>query len=156
MNVMGNTVIMRLMNNVKHASSWKGGKHFGNTGLKCFTLMGLMKRKNTYTESSFRTFLVLVVQFFNHFNFYFCFCFFFFICIFIYFIFYFFVFFSLSSSWPIFGYTFVSQISLILIFNGLKHYILLLPVICYFLSFFLSFFFFFFTIYLYYLFICNC
>ena len=55
MNIMGNTVIMgltigssHLLNNVKHTNSWKGGKHFGNTGLKHFTLMSLMKRKNIY------------------------------------------------------------------------------------------------------------
>ena len=38
-------------------SSWKRGKHFGNTSLKHFTLMGLMKRKNIYIKSSFLTFL---------------------------------------------------------------------------------------------------
>ena len=59
------------------------------------------------------------------------------------------LFFPQSISWPSFRYTFVSHISFTLIFNGLEHHILLLPVICYF-----SFFFFYcFTIYLYYLFI---
>ena len=34
----------------------KEGNHFGNTGLKRFTLMGLMKRENIYIKSSFLTF----------------------------------------------------------------------------------------------------
>ena len=42
-----------------------------------------------------------------------------------------------SSSWPSFGYTFVSHILLLWCFNGLEHFILLLPVIFSF-SFFLS------------------
>ena len=49
---------------------------------------------------------------------------------------------SLSSSWPSFGHTFVPHISFTLIFNGMDHYILLLPVICFFLPFFVIFLFF--------------
>ena len=41
------------LNNVKYTNSWKRGKHFGNTGLERFTLMGLMKRKNIYIKSPF-------------------------------------------------------------------------------------------------------
>ena len=49
---------------------------------------------------------------------------------------------SLSSSWPSFEYTFVPHVSFTLIFNGMDHYILLLPVICFFLPFFVIFLFF--------------
>ena len=59
-NIMDNTVIMELM---------IGSSHLGNTGLKHFTLVGLMKRKNIYIKSSFLTFLLLGIQFINHFNF---------------------------------------------------------------------------------------
>ena len=53
----------------------KRGGNIWQHGLKHFTLMALMKRKNIYMKSSFLTFLLLGIQFFNHFNFYFCFCF---------------------------------------------------------------------------------
>ena len=82
MNIMANTVIMGLMigsshqlNNVKHTNSLKREKHFGNTGLKRFTLIGWMKRNNIYIKSPFLTFPKLSTQFFNHFIFCSCFCF---------------------------------------------------------------------------------
>ena len=67
MNIMGNTVIIGLMIDSSHQLN--NGKQFGNTGLKGFILMGLMKRKNIYIKSSFLTFPYLDIQFFNRFNF---------------------------------------------------------------------------------------
>ena len=106
--------------------------------LKRFTLMGLMKRKNIYIELSFLTLLVLGIQFFNHFKFAFI----------------------LVSCFNFFSlYQVVDQVLdtllyfFTLIFNGLENYLLLFPVICYFLSFFLSFFSFLLFIFIIYLFI---
>ena len=72
---MGNITIMGLMidssqklNNVKHTSGWKIGKHFGNKGLKRFIFMGLMKRKNIYIKSPFLAFVLVKHTFFICFN----------------------------------------------------------------------------------------
>ena len=92
---MGNITIMGLMidssqklNNVKHTSGWKIGKHFGNKGLKRFIFMGLMKRKNIYIKSPFLAFVLVKHTFFICFKF----------CLLI-FVFLLFRFFPKSSSW---------------------------------------------------------
>ena len=56
----------------KTHQSGKRGKVFGNTGLKRFTLVGLMKKENVYIKSPFVTFPQLGKQFFNHFKYYCC------------------------------------------------------------------------------------
>ena len=56
----------------KTHQSGKRGKVFGNTGLKRFTLVGLMKKENVYIKSPFVTFPQLGTQFFNHFKYYCC------------------------------------------------------------------------------------
>ena len=108
--------------------------------LKRFTLMGLMKRKNIYIELSFLTLLVLGIQFSNRFNFAFilvsC-----------------FNFIASIKQLTKFWIHFCTSYFFTLIFNGLENYLLLLPVICYFLSFFLSFFSFLLFIFIIYLFI---
>ena len=66
MNIMGNSVIMNnwdtraekeenVLANKKEENN--RGKRFGNTSLNRFTLMGSMKKKNIYINSSFQTFL---------------------------------------------------------------------------------------------------
>ena len=97
-----------LNTHIQTPSSWKSGKHFGNTGWKQFILMGLMKRKNIYIKSSFLTFLQFGLQFFNRFNFYFCFLF----------------FLPLPSSWPSFLDTLCPS------FSSAVHGILLLGLGC--------------------------
>ena len=81
MNIIGKIIIMDWWLTVHiNRTMWntwadKRGGNIWQHGLKHFTLMAFMKRKNIYMKSSFLTFFLLGIQFFNHFNFYFCFCF---------------------------------------------------------------------------------
>ena len=70
----------------------KRGKHFKNTSLKRFILMGWTKRKNIYVKSPFLTFPELGTQFLNYFNLYCCFCFLFYFILSFYYYYYYFYF----------------------------------------------------------------